>query len=64
MATSTQSKAQGGSAAAIIENLERERTFDLFRQWGYLEAELDPLGLLEPGEAAPDEGDHVVGAHG
>jgi len=22
--------------------------FDLFRQWGYLEAELDPLGLLPP----------------
>src|SRR5437870_11808204 len=53
MATSTQSKAQGGSAAAIIENLERERTLDLFRQWGYLEAELDPLGLLPP-QSHPD----------
>src|SRR6266446_5030350 len=48
MATSTQSKAQGGAAAETIENLERERVFDLFRQWGYLEAELDPLGLLPP----------------
>ena len=44
MATSTQNSAQNG----IIENLERERTFDLFRQWGYLEAALNPLGLLPP----------------
>jgi len=29
-------------------NLERERIFDAFRRWGYLEATLDPLGLLEP----------------
>jgi 2-oxoglutarate dehydrogenase E1 component len=28
--------------------LERERVFDAFRQWGYLEADLDPLGLLQP----------------
>ncbi|HTQ54324.1 MAG TPA: thiamine pyrophosphate-dependent enzyme, partial [Bryobacteraceae bacterium] len=25
---------------------ERERIFDAFRQWGYLEADLDPLGFL------------------
>ena len=48
MATSTQSKAQRGAAAATTENLERERAFDLFRQWGYLEADLDPLGLKTP----------------
>ena len=24
---------------------ERERVFDAFRRWGYLEASLDPLGL-------------------
>src|SRR6266481_2461006 len=29
-------------------NDERERIFDAFRRWGYLEATLDPLGLLEP----------------
>src|SRR5215472_13412765 len=29
-------------------NLERERVFDAFRHWGYLEADLDPLGLLRP----------------
>jgi 2-oxoglutarate dehydrogenase E1 component len=27
---------------------ERERVFDAFRRWGYLEATLDPLGLFEP----------------
>ena len=29
-------------------NGERERVFDLYRQWGYLEADLDPLGFLQP----------------
>jgi 2-oxoglutarate dehydrogenase E1 component len=28
--------------------LEREQVFDLFRRWGYLEADLDPLGFLAP----------------
>jgi 2-oxoglutarate dehydrogenase E1 component len=27
---------------------ERERVFEAFRQWGYLEANLDPLGFLQP----------------
>ena len=27
---------------------ERERLFDVFRRWGYLEANLDPLGLFQP----------------
>src|SRR5215470_17985572 len=27
---------------------ERERIFDAFRRWGYLEADLDPLGFLAP----------------
>jgi len=27
---------------------ERERVFDAFRLWGYLEADLDPLGFLAP----------------
>jgi len=48
MATSTRNKARAGAATGIIENLERERTLDLFRQWGYLEAELNPLGLQPP----------------
>jgi len=28
--------------------IEQERVFDAFRQWGYLEADLDPLGFLRP----------------
>ncbi len=38
------------SATVLMEapNGERERVFDLFRQWGYLEADLDPLGFLQP----------------
>ena len=48
MATSTENKARGGEPAAALETLERERVFELFRQWGYLEAELNPLGLLPP----------------
>ena len=31
---------------------ERERIFDLFRRWGYLEARLDPLGFFGPFRAA------------
>jgi 2-oxoglutarate dehydrogenase E1 component len=31
-----------------VTSNDRERVFDLFRQWGYLEADLDPLGLLRP----------------
>jgi 2-oxoglutarate dehydrogenase E1 component len=33
---------------SINDNHERERVFALFRQFGYLEAELNPLGLLPP----------------
>jgi 2-oxoglutarate dehydrogenase E1 component len=31
-----------------VNNEQRERIFDAFRRWGYLEATLDPLGLFEP----------------
>ena len=47
MPTSTRSSTRD-PAPAVIENYERERVFNLFRQWGYLEAELNPLGLLPP----------------
>src|ERR1700723_3640487 len=43
----------GGSAVAVIENganLERERVFNVYRQWGYLEGDLDPIGFLRPRE--------------
>src|SRR5580698_7485332 len=32
-------------------NPERDRIFNAFRQWGYLDADLDPLGFLHPREA-------------
>ena len=47
MPTSTRNTS-GSAAPAIIQNYERERVFGLFRQFGYLEAELNPLGLLPP----------------
>jgi 2-oxoglutarate dehydrogenase E1 component len=42
-------------------NLERERVFDAFRHWGYLEADLDPLGFLRPQPQAElqIDGDHA-----
>src|SRR5208282_1861933 len=48
MATSIRKNTSRGAAPAIVENYERERVFGLFRQFGYLEAKLDPLGLLRP----------------
>jgi 2-oxoglutarate dehydrogenase E1 component len=47
MPTSTQ-KISGSATPAANDNYERERIFNLFRQFGYLEAELNPLGLLPP----------------
>src|SRR5215469_9621607 len=48
-----QSKTGDGAGTLLIEapngERERERVFELFRQWGYLEADLDPLGFFEPG---------------
>src|SRR6266571_383627 len=46
-------RAAGGLVKAVdpakaVGNEERERIFDAFRRWGYLEATLDPLGLFEP----------------
>ena len=36
--------------ASSAENSERERVFNAYRQWGYLEGDLDPLGFLRPRE--------------
>ena len=33
---------------AVGDVREREQVFDVFRHWGYLEANLDPLGVFEP----------------
>jgi 2-oxoglutarate dehydrogenase E1 component len=47
---SRQSKLANSTSTALAENGngERERVFNAFRQWGYLEADLDPLGFLQP----------------
>src|SRR5580658_3442080 len=47
MPTSTRTTSRG-TTPPITEDYERERVFGLFRQFGYLEAELNPLGLLPP----------------
>src|SRR5271154_4125020 len=45
------SKSSNGSQAAVAENNpDRERIFNTYRQWGYLEGDLDPLGFLRPRE--------------
>ncbi len=36
------------SAASAAAQAERERVFELFRRWGYMEANLDPLGFFTP----------------
>jgi 2-oxoglutarate dehydrogenase E1 component len=47
-------KTSSGDAAVIDDsanhgsNPERERVFNAYRQWGYLEGDLDPLGFLPP----------------
>ena len=43
-------KTASGASTALLDapNGERERVFDAFRRWGYLEADLDPLGFLRP----------------
>src|SRR5579863_1143030 len=40
----------GASSTAVLDQpgYERERVFEAFRRWGYLEADLDPLGFLHP----------------
>jgi 2-oxoglutarate dehydrogenase E1 component len=48
MATRSSRPAGGGTTVLDSQGEERERIFDLFRRWGYLEADLDPLGFLKP----------------
>src|SRR6058998_2378727 len=49
MATRTTSS----TGVLAVSTSERERVFDAFRRWGYLEADLDPLGFLRP-ESRPE----------
>ena len=48
MATLTKTAADAVRDLSSASNPERERVFDAFRRWGYLEADLDPLGFLQP----------------
>ena len=49
MAPRPKSDAEAGLAGLIeVPIQERERVFDAFRRWGYLGADLDPLGFLAP----------------
>src|SRR5246500_1492790 len=50
MATRTPKLSTPPTSAGLMEapNPERDRIFDVFRHWGYLEADLDPLGLFRP----------------
>src|SRR6202165_3220717 len=41
-------KPSAGGLAKVVSNEERERVFDAFRRWGYLESTLDPLGFFGP----------------
>ena len=48
MATRSKTDAETSTAVLDATNEERERVFDAYRRWGYLEADLDPLGFLRP----------------
>jgi 2-oxoglutarate dehydrogenase E1 component len=50
---STTSSATRPSKASSIQTKSREQVFDAFRRWGYLQAQLDPLGqYLLPADTA------------
>jgi 2-oxoglutarate dehydrogenase E1 component len=48
MAIRSKTAAETSTAVLNATKGERERVFDAYRRWGYLEADLDPLGLLRP----------------
>src|SRR5579864_5905429 len=50
MATRNPKTSPPPACTSLLEapNPDRERVFDAFRHWGYLEADLDPLGLFRP----------------
>ena len=61
MASSTQEY----RSSFLIDPHDRERVFDAFRRWGYLQAQLDPLGQYLTPQAVPEldiEGDYAAEA--
>ena len=61
MAVRSKTAANGTTGVLEAPNGERERVFEAFRRWGYLEADLDPLGFLRPPvrPELPKDGDFV-----
>jgi len=57
----TQTKTDISASVLDVPNSERERVFDAFRRWGYLAADLDPLGFFPPEWPSdlPKEGEYV-----
>jgi 2-oxoglutarate dehydrogenase E1 component len=63
----SRSKTQSAASTELLDapNSERERVFDAFRRWGYLEADLDPLEFLRPApqpDLEPLEGEYAAEA--
>lgn len=48
MAARSKTVPESSTGVLDASNGERERVFDAFRRWGYLEADLDPLGFFRP----------------
>ena len=46
----TQSKSTSENSAGVFDAPNGERVFEAFRRWGYLEADLDPLGFFRPAQ--------------
>jgi 2-oxoglutarate dehydrogenase E1 component len=46
--TGVNTSARNNGSSGAGANPERERVFAAYRQWGYLEGDLDPLGFLRP----------------
>lgn len=62
MASSTQEYQR---SPFLIDPQDRERVFDVFRRWGYLQAQLDPLGQYLAPESVPEldiDGDYAAEA--
>jgi len=54
MANRSKNFSENGTTGVMDNSgAERDRVFDAFRNWGYLEADLDPLGFLKP-QARPE----------
>jgi 2-oxoglutarate dehydrogenase E1 component len=53
MATKVKKAVETNGAAQAVNTERRAQTFDVFRRWGYLQTQLDPLGQYLPPEPFP-----------